>query len=212
MDTNPLFEMIRARRSVRRFTDQPVPRDLILVLCNAARWAPSNHNRQGWKFVVLDDRSEIRRLAERVEKSLSERIKTLPAAALAHAEGFVRYATVFADAPVVIVALHKRPTSISAAMLEGMPNAALVSGEALSTAMAVQNLLLAAHAEGLGACVLTGPLLVPEAIATLDLPPGFDVTCFIALGYPAESPAAPRRKELEQIVEFRNHSGVPDNQ
>jgi nitroreductase len=63
--------------------------------------------------------------------------------------------------------------------------------------------LLAAHALGLGACVMTAPLLVQEAVAgELSLPAGFELTCFVALGHPAESPDPPRRKTLEQIVQY----------
>jgi nitroreductase len=64
---------------------------------------------------------------------------------------------------------------------------------------------LAAQALGLGTCVLTGPLLAQDALDEhLDLPAGHDLTCFIAIGYPAESPPPPRRKCIEQIVEFRD--------
>ena len=202
MDYQSLLSVLSSRRSIRRFTEQSVSRDAILRLLEAARWAPSNHNRQGWKFLVFDDRPKIRALAHQVEEALAERIKKLPDMAATYSNGMVRYATLFAEAPVLIVALHKRPTSIAAPLLEGIPNAVLVSGEALSTAMAVQNVLLAAQAMDLGACVMTGPLLVPEIGTWLELPPGFDVTCFIAVGHPAETPECPRRKSLDQIVEF----------
>jgi nitroreductase len=97
--------------------------------------------------------------------------------------------------------------------------------------MAVQNLMLAAHALGLGSCMLTAPLLVsevvvrelnlpigdrPREVSPQFLPPepqqkrveltplgGYDLTCLLALGYPDETPAQPRRKSIEQIAEFR---------
>ncbi len=71
--------------------------------------------------------------------------------------------------------------------------------------MAVQNLLLAAHALGLGSCVLTAPLIVRDVVVReLSLPQEFDLTCLVALGHPDETPAPPRRKSIEQIAEFRN--------
>jgi len=199
-----LLATIQSRRSVRQFTTQPVERADLLRILEAARWAPSNHNRQGWKFLVYENPEQIRALAHSVENGLTERIKLLPPMASSYASGMLRYATFFAEAPVLIVALHKRPASVALPLLEGLSNAALVSGEPLSTAMAVQNLLLAAQTLGLGSCILTGPLLVPEVLANLDLPPGYDVTCLVALGYAAEKPDPPRRKGVEQIVEFRN--------
>ena len=200
-----LLDLLKSRRSIRRFADRAVSREDIMRLFEAARWAPSNHNRQPWKFLVFEDRQQIRALAETVGRSLAGKLKFLPAVASAYAEELVHYSTIFAEAPVLIIALHKPPASVTAPLLEGVPNADLVSGEPLSVAMAVQNLLLAAHALGLGTCVLTGPLLVQEAFTDmLNLPTGFGLTCFIAMGYPAESPEPPRRKSLENIAEFRN--------
>jgi nitroreductase len=199
-----LLELIKSRRSIRRFSARAVNREDLARLVEAARWAPSNHNRQPWKFIVLEDRPQIKALAERIARSFAVRVKALPALAAGYAGGLAHYTTFFAEAPVLIVALHKRPASVSAALLEGLAQPALVSGEPLSVAMAVQNLLLAAHALGLGTCVLTGPLLVPDALTdVVPWPAGFDFNCFIAVGYPAETPESPRRKELEHIVEYR---------
>ena len=131
---------------------------------------------------------------------MSEKLKSLPEVAAAYAREFMHYATFFSNAPVLLVVLHKQPVSVSAPVLAGLKDPDLVSGEPLSAAMAVQNLLLAAQALGLGTCVLTGPLLVQDAVAgALDLPAGHDLTCLVALGHPAESPAPPRRKTIEQI-------------
>ena len=104
----------------------------------------------------------------------------------------------------MIVVLHKKPVGFSAALLRGVEHADLVNGEPLSAAMAVQNLLLATHALGLGSCMLTAPLIARDLLdRDLNLPSGYDLTCFVALGYPAETPTEPRRKSIEQIVEFR---------
>jgi len=98
--------------------------------------------------------------------------------------------------------MHKRPTAFTQAAAGHVRNAELVSGEPLSAAMAVQNLLLAAHALGLGACVMTAPLLAHEVFGSLPgLPTGFEITCLVALGRPAERPDAPRRKNIRQVLE-----------
>jgi len=200
-----LLELLCSRRSIRRFSDRPVSRAEIARLLEAARWAPSNHNRQPWKFIVLEDRQAIQTLAASVGRNLALKLKSLPSVAAAYTDELAEHATFFGHAPLLIVALHKQPLSVATALLEGVNNPALVSGEPLSVAMAVQNLLLAAHALGLGACVMTAPLVARETVAAyLDLPAGFDFTCFVAVGYPGESPEPPRRKSLEQIVEFRN--------
>lgn len=155
---------------------------------------------------MLENATQIQALAESVRQALAAKLKALPAMASAYAGDFLQHATSFAQAPVVLIALHKRPVSLSAALLDSVASPALVSGEPLSVAMAVQNLMLAAQALGLGSCVLTAPLIVPGAVAsTLTLPDGFELTCLVAVGYPDEAPEMTRRKELEHIVEFGNN-------
>jgi nitroreductase len=204
-DYDQLMELIRARRSIRQFSDRAVGREDIARLLEAARWAPSNHNRQPWRFLVIEDKSQITRLAEVVRQGLSEKLKALPETAATYVGEFTQHATFFANAPVLLVGLHKQPVRVSAPLMAGLKNPDLVSGDPLSVAMAVQNLLLAAQTLGLGTCVLTAPLLAQEALAgSLNLPAGHDLTCLVALGHPAESPVPPRRKTIEQIAEFRN--------
>jgi len=207
MEYEPFIELLKTRRSIRRFTERPVPRQEILRLLEAARWAPSNHNRQPWKFLVLEDQRRIAALAQGVSAALSEKLRGLPALASSYASELAHYATFFEQAPLLLVVLHQRPVSVSASLLKGVPNAILASGEPLSVAMAVQNVNLAAQSLGLGSCVMTAPLLVPQVVAqALSLPPGYDLTCFLALGYPAESPEAPRRKNLEHICTFDDYA------
>jgi len=208
-DYDQLMNLIRSRRSIRQFTERMVSREDLQHLLEAAGWAPSNHNRQPWKFIVLEDPQQIASLADLVRQELTGKMKSLPEAAAAYASEFKHYATFFAQAPALIVVSHKLPVSVSAPLLAGLKHPELVSGEPLSAAMAVQNLLLAAQALGLGTCVLTGPLLVPDALTgALALPAGHELTCLVAVGHPAESPPPPRRKTIEQIAEFRNNPRV----
>lgn len=204
MNYEDFLELAQSRRSIRKFAQRPVPRKDLERLLEAARWAPSNHNRQPWKFIILEDHSQIVQLADRVGTALSDRLKSLPSAASSYAGELARYATFFAGAPVLMIVFHKPPVSFSQALLKDLAQPVLVSGEPLSAAMAVQNLLLAAQALGLGACVLTAPLIVPEAISReLKLAAGHELTCMVALGYADEQPSPPRRKSIEQIAEFR---------
>lgn len=205
-DYELLMGLIQSRRSIRRFAARAVKREDLKHLFEAASWAPSSHNRQPWRFLVIEDRQQIAGLADAVGRELANKLKSLPEMAAAYAGEFKRHATFFAEAPVLIVVLHKQPVRVAAPLLAGLKNPELVSGEPLSAAMAVQNLLLAAHALGLGACALTGPLLVQGSLTgALTLPAGHELTCLVAVGHPAECPSPPRRRSLEQIVEFRNN-------
>lgn len=119
------------------------------------------------------------------------------------ADELVHLAGAFDQSPIVILALHKKSPAVGRSLL-AWATSELASGEALSAAMAVQNLLLAAHVMGLGTCVMTAPLLAGSVWKSLqDLPVGFELTCLITVGYPASVPSAPRRKKLEHILEYR---------
>jgi len=203
MNEQSLMTLIRERRSIRRYSGKPVENSTIEAILEAARWAPSNHNRQAWKFVVIQDRATIEKMRGIVEdrvRALSGVTRILDDASAAE---LLRSATLFAEAPVVILAMHRRPAAVSLACLEGVPDAEIVSGELISSAMAGQNVLLTAHSAGLGTCVMTAPLIAATEIKRLlDIPSSYQLTALVALGYPAERPAPPRRKPLDQIVEY----------
>lgn len=203
MEPNRLLALIKTRRSIRRFTERQPDRDMMDAIVEAARWAPSNHNRQGWKFVVFEDRRAIAALAKQVREAVEKMLRDAHRLAASHSDELIEGACAFGAAPVVILAMHKRRSAMGDALLESAASE-LASGEALSTAMAVQNLVLTAHAMGLGTCVMTAPLLAGDVWSGVpNLPAGFEPTCLVAVGYPAEEPQAPRRKALKHIIEYR---------
>ena len=199
-DSNDLVKVLVMNVLCNRLEQQA---DDIDRLVEAARWAPSNHNRQGWKFVIFSDPDELARLADQVRKPIAAYLAESPAIPQDWGDELIDDATNFARAPCVILVMHKPPSLAAKKLLAGNP---LASGEALSAAMAAQNILLAARAMGLAACVLTGPLLAPDIWERLDdLPMGFEPTCLIAVGHSAEPPPEPpRKKRLEQIIEHRS--------
>lgn len=203
MDADTLLEVIRTRRSHRAFTDRRPDRAQIEQVIEAACWAPSNHNRQGWRFLVFCRHEVIRDLAAKVREEVRAAAGVAGRLVAGQADEIVHYAGLFENAPVVILAMHKRSVAVGRQLLE-QAGSSLVSGEALSTAMAVENLCLGAHALGMGTCVMTAPLLAAQTWRQLpDLPAGFEPTCLVALGYPAERPEAPRRKDLKHVIEYR---------
>lgn len=204
MDYAALLALLKARRSIRRFEDRPVSREQIECLVEAARWAPSNANRQGWKVVAVDRSDTLAALAGAIRAGLSPGREDPSVIVRGHTDHLAQCAAVFERAPCVLLVLHKRPAAVARRMLGPSPYADWISGEAMSAAMAVQNMLLAAEALGLGACVLTAPLTAYDAVASvLEAPPEWEPTCLLALGHPAESPEPPRRKRLENLLEYR---------
>jgi nitroreductase len=203
MDAEAFIEILRTRRSIRRYDERVPERVIIERIIEAACWAPSNHNRQGWKFIVFENRPQVRALAERIRQHVREAVGRSNRIAAGQADEIVHYAGAFEAAPVVILAMHKCIPAVGRELLDHAATP-LASGEAISTAMAVQNLCLAAHALGLGTCVMTAPLLAGAVWAGLpDLPAGFEPTCLVTVGYPADQPEPPRRKDLKHVVEYR---------
>jgi nitroreductase len=107
----------------------------------------------------------------------------------------------FSHAPVLIVISAKRPETFLRDLLGGAADD--VAGTEISAAMAAQNLMLAAHALGIGSCCITGPLAAEEALRDLlRLGKRRKIVCLVALGYPAEEPEAPLRKPVEKIAKY----------
>jgi F420 biosynthesis protein FbiB-like protein len=195
-----LYQLIRERRSIRRYTDRPVERGLIERLLTLAMWAPSAHNRQPWRFAVIRDDDTKGRLADAMNAVLRADLAAdgLPPDQIdAHA---ARRRARLIRAPVLIV------LCITVADMDEYPDEKRSRAEWVmatqSLALAGQNLLLAAHAEGLGACWLCAPLFCPEVVQDmLRLPPDWEPQAFISLGWPAEMPFK-EREPLESRIRF----------
>lgn len=203
MDSESYREFVMSRRSIRKYTSEKPSHVQIERMIEAACWAPSNHNRQGWKFIVFEDRHQIRELARATRQFLKQTLANTNRLMASRADELIHYSGAFDQAPVVVLVMHKKSPAMGKSMLR-TASSDLVSGEAMSAAMACQNLVLAAHAMGLGTCVMTAPLLAGTVWNSLeDLPLGYEPTCLITVGYPSEVPSAPKRKELKHTVEYR---------
>ncbi|MCE1254895.1 MAG: nitroreductase family protein, partial [Anaerolineae bacterium] len=151
MDT---LEAIFTRRSIRRYTPQPVSDEEINSLLRAGMQAPSSGNAQPWHFIVIDDSSLLQRIPE-----------------------FHNSAAFVGNAPLGIL--------ICADTTLAKPGR-----WALDCSAAAENMLLAAHAMGLGACWVSSEP-VPERIAGFrqlsNLPENIHPVCLVTIGHPAQS-------------------------
>ena len=192
-------QLMASRRSIRRYRAEPVPAALVDELLACAIHAPSAHNRQPWRFVVMQDREPKAKLATAMGNRLREdRLRDGDAQAIVEADAARSYERI-TGAPVAIV------VSVTMADMDVYRDASRSDAEYLmavqSTAMAVQNLLLAAAAAGLGACWMCAPLFCPGTVKTaLDLPADWHPQAIITLGYPA-APGKPfSRRPLGDVV------------
>lgn len=204
MQNKKIIEIIKSRRSIRQFKSKPVNEHTIRALIDAARYAPSNSNRQPWKFLVVTSLALKNRMASETIKEWKKRVSVLDEDIRGDIERYGSNFGFFVKAPVVIVALYKKP-SLIAEKIAGKRNnnKACFSGEVVSTSMAVQNLLLMAQALGLGACVMTGPLIAEDKIKKmLKVASHHNICCIIPVGWPVKLPLAVPRKSVNEITEF----------
>ena len=186
-----LAEAIKGRRSVRKFKSQPVPRETLEKILDLALWAPSGMNRQEWFFLVVKGEkkdgllkifsSAFEAVRPNLEKVFADKPKIV--------EGMKQFFQTYGGAPVFVLGYAGKSGS--------------GQWDTPSTALALQNLLLAAHAEGLGT-VWTDGILVKEAeINALMGVEGKKLVAVVPLGYPDEAPRTPpRREERVQWVGF----------
>jgi len=204
-----VYEAMRTCRAVRRLRPDPVPDDLLRRVLEAATWAPTGGNAQPWRIVVVRDPARKRRLGELYRtgweayaKAARARLDDLEGAERARAERTYaagdRLAERFGEAPVLAVfCFDPRRMAITDAR-QGRPS--VVGGG--SVYPAVQNLLLACRAEGLG-CVLTTLLCgaEPEVRELLSIPDGWGTAAVVPIGYPERGGHGPvRRRPVEQLV------------
>jgi len=197
-----LYRIIQERRSIRRFNGTSIPPEILQRLLEAASMAPSAHNRQPWRFVILTTLEDKRSLANalgvrlredrladgdnpnQIERDVAQSIERI------------------SNAPVVVI------SCLSMEVMDVYPDDGRITAEynmaIQSVSMAAQNLLLAAHAEGLGACWLCAPLFAKDLVREeLNLPEGWEPQGLIILGYPAETGQERPRRPIEEVSLWR---------
>jgi F420 biosynthesis protein FbiB-like protein len=197
----PLREAIFQRRSIRRYQSKPVTREVIEQVLNAAIWSPSAHNRQPWRFAVIETQVQKEALAQAMGARLRRDLQADGMdEKLIEADAARSYSRI-SSAPILIA------LCLSMVDMDVYPDEKRSRNEYLmavqSTAMAGQNLLLAAHEAGLGACWMCAPLFVPDVVSNvLQLPDDWQPQALLTLGYPAET-REKTRKPLETMVIWR---------
>jgi nitroreductase len=215
-----LYELMRCAPSTRRFTDEPVAREVLERVLDNARYAPSGGNRQGWKVVVVTDADNRRRMRELYETPWDDyMVETggravldagedsgLPAGRLRMLQGADQFAHTFDRVPVhLVICVELSALAIVDGALE---RPSIVGGASIYPF--VQNVLLALRAEGLGAAFTT--LLTPaeeEVRKLLELPDGVALAGHISVGHRADPwPTKLLRKPLVEFA-FGERYGEP---
>jgi F420 biosynthesis protein FbiB-like protein len=194
-----LHGIMRGRRSVRRYQDRPVPRALVLAVLEAARWAPSPHGRQPWRFVVLTNDAPKQRLAAAMGDEWNRQLAMDGQDAEVVGIRLRKSHERILHAPVIII------PCLYLADLDQYPdadrNAAETTMAIQSLGCAVQNMLLMAYSQELDTGWMCAPLFCPAVVgAALDIDPALIPHALITLGYAAADPVRRERLPLEQLI------------
>lgn len=204
-----LYEAMSTLRAVRRLRPDPIPRDVLRRVLEAATWAPTGGNAQPWRVIVVEDEGKKKRLGElyadgwfAYAKQHRAQIEGASASAIQAAEKMLDagnyLAEHYSETPAVLVfCFNPKNMAITDAKLDRI---SVVGGASIYTA--VQNALLACRAEGLG-CVLTTLLCTcePDVTALLDIPAPWATAAAIPIGYPVRGGHGPiRRRPVEKLA------------
>ncbi len=195
-----LREAMSTLRAARRLRLDPIPDEVLRRVLEAASWAPSGGNRQPWRVIAVRERSRLKRLGELYAEVWKPYAAGYPrdgnlAASLRAGDHLAEH---FGELPVLVVfCFNPTQLAITDAHL-GRPS--VVGGASIYPA--VQNLLLACRAEGLG-CVLTTLLCQrePEVRAILSIPEPWATAAAVPIGYPVGRGHGPiSRRPLDELV------------
>ena len=199
--TIDLHNFLRTRRSIRRFKTDPIPDSVIENILATATFAPSAHNRQPWRFVVITTQSVKENLAEAMAIDF-ERDLVHDGLPLEKIQAQIkRSKDRILSAPVAVL------LCLDMSEMDAYPDE--IRGQAEQT-MAIQSvaaaglqLLLAVHAEGLGGVWACWPLFAQEVISkALNLSKNWEPQAMFFIGYPIEIPKARERKSVKEIAIF----------
>lgn len=213
MNEHKTLDWLLSRRSLRDFSDRPVARETLENLLLAATSAPSATNRQPWNFAVVTS-AKLRAAIVAAVRERAEEMKAIIQRGH-HAEDFGDYGDFFHEpllsAAVIIIPQYRQYPDLIANLLASggadpaaFHTAGSMQAELCSTSAAVMNLLLQAHASGLGACWMAGPMIARDRIcALLGIAAPWQMVGAIALGYPAGPlPEQKPRKPLGRVVRW----------
>jgi len=194
-----LLNAFRSRRSVKEYLPKEISNEVLFRILEASRWAPSAHNAQPWRFIVIQDHATKRKLAKTMASRWNKDMgkKGIPKE---QRENLIETSVErFENAPIIIIACLTME-NMDEYLDEGRKKIEYAMA-IQSVAAAIENILLAAHGEGLGSCWHCAPLFCQDVARNiLKIPQHIDPQALITLGYPAYTPKPPPRKPLDEIV------------
>lgn len=208
MKSAEFLELIKSRRSIRKFKLGEIPQADIETAIIAGGFAPSNGNSQPWRFVYVKDQAVKRELGEMVKNKLWLIEKSISNQDWKEEfKAYAKYLSFFVEAPGLIVAVYKKNTSLLQHFVADeklKAEIADIPSGISSVSAAIENILLMLHSMGYGACWTTGPLVARNEMADyLKILPPFEIAALIPFGLPDEQPTILKKKNLDKILVIR---------
>ncbi|MEM3617820.1 MAG: nitroreductase family protein [Candidatus Bathyarchaeia archaeon] len=183
---NETIEVIKRRRSIRKFKPEQIPDHMLQEILECALLAPNARNQQKWHFTVIQNKEVLKKMVDIIkENMLNSGIDFL--AERARDPNF----NPFWNAPTVILITADKKARFAE----------------IDCALAAENILIAAESLGLGSLVMTSTEFLfisekgKELKKELGVPEGYEHVCVVALGYKDENPSAkPRRKDVINFI------------
>jgi coenzyme F420-0:L-glutamate ligase/coenzyme F420-1:gamma-L-glutamate ligase len=202
--TEPVMEAILGRRSVRRYLDREVPEEGVERVLEAARWAPSPHGRQPWRFAVLRREESKTRLADAMGEEWRNNLEMDGQSTGVVEKRLEGSQKRLLDAPVLVLLCLYLGDLDSYPDAERQQNETMMAVQSLGAA--AQSMLLAAYSLGLDAGWMCAPLFCPEKVtAALGLDSKLIPHALLTLGYAKGDPPRRRsRRPLDEIVVYRD--------
>lgn len=202
-----VLEVIRNRKSIRKYKPEVPSREQIRLLIEAARWAPSGENAQPWRFIVVEDKEKIKAIgrvagmadrrqfsAEFASGEIEERLNKIK------------------DPKKRQMVIEKLTGGQVSSFLEHAPLVIMVCGKKdvwdlpYDVSAAIQNLLIMAAAMGLGTCWVESPVMDErderQIKEMLQIPRNIKVLTAVSVGTPDENPKPRPRLPLEELVHY----------
>jgi len=174
------MDIIRGRRSVRKYEDREVPQEILDEVLEAVKWAPSWTNNQCWEIIIVKDSAIREKLQQTLPPKGNPAIKSI------------------VDAPVLLAVCAKKRVS---GFYKDQATTKFGDWFMFDLGIACQNLCLTAYRHGLGT-VIVGLYDHQKAAEILKVPQGYEQVVLIPMGYPAKISSAPARREVEEFIHY----------
>ncbi len=175
-------KVIKERRSIRKFKEQAIPREIIREIVEEASYSPSWKHTQIPRYILIENKEIIAKIADNMILGFSMNENTLKNAAAVMAVTYITGRSGF-----------ERDGSYSTPKEDGF--------EMFDAGIATQTFCLSAHNKGIGT-VITGYFDEEKIIELLNIPSEQKIGALICMGYPNELPNTPKRKEVSQLLSF----------